>query len=83
MVQNLYYVYILHSKSDPDRHYTGFSEAPLLRLKDHNTGKCPHSKKHRPWMIKNLLDFNDRETALEFERYLKSPSGRAFARKRF
>ena len=83
MDQNLYYVYIHRSRADPNRHYTGFSEAPLLRFKDHNFGKCPHSKKHRPWMINYLLGFSDMEKDLEFERYLKSPSGRAFARERF
>ena len=83
MNQVLYYVYILRSKSDPDRHYTGFTEDPAVRLKDHNSGKCPHSRKHRPWRIKNLIAFSDRESALDFERYLKSPSGRAIARKRF
>lgn len=82
MGQNLYYVYILCSESNPDRHYTGFTEDPKSRLKDHSSGKCPHSKKHRPWRIKNLLAFSGREKALNFERYLKSPSGRAFAKKR-
>jgi len=83
MDQILYYVYIFRSDSNLERHYTGFTEDPKGRLKDHNSGKCPHSRKHRPWRIKNLLAFNDREKALDFERYLKSPSGRAFAKKRF
>jgi putative endonuclease len=83
MDSNLYYVYILRSESNTDRHYTGFTEDPLTRLYDHNSGKCPHSKKNRPWYFKNLIVFSNREKALEFERYLKSPSGRAFAKKRF
>jgi hypothetical protein len=36
---------------------------------------------NRPWYFKNLIVFSNREKALEFERYLKSPSGRAFAKK--
>ena len=83
MDQMLYYVYVLRSESNPARHYTGFTEDPEARLQDHNSGKCPHSSKYRPWKIKNLLAFVNREKALDFERYLKSPSGRAFAKKRF
>jgi predicted GIY-YIG superfamily endonuclease len=83
MDQMLFYVYILRSESNPDRYYTGFTEDLSKRLKDHNYGKCPHSRKNRPWKLKNLIAFSNREKALEFERYLKSPSGRAFAKKRF
>ena len=78
---SFYYVYILQSVDD-DRFYTGFSEDLENRLKSHNTGKDPHTAKYRPWRIKTALAFTDRKKALEFERYLKSPSGRAFAKKR-
>ena len=76
-----YYVYILQSVDDK-RFYTGFSEDLENRLKSHNTGKDPHTAKYRPWRIKTAIAFTDRKKALEFERYLKSPSGRAFAKKR-
>jgi len=77
-----YYVYILKSTVGTDRFYTGFRENLENRLKDHNSGKNPHTFKHRPWCIKTAIAFSDRNKALEFERYLKSPSGRAFAKKR-
>ena len=77
-----YYVYILKSMVDTDRFYTGFTENLENRLKDHNSGKNPHTVKHRPWRVKTAIAFSDRNKALEFERYLKSPSGRAFAKKR-
>ena len=76
-----YYVYILRSV-DEDRFYTGFSENLESRLKCHNAGQDPHTAKYRPWRIKTAIAFTDRKKALEFERYLKSPSGRAFAKKR-
>ena len=76
-----YYVYILQSV-DEDRFYTGFSEDLENRLKSHNAGQDPHTAKYRPWRIKTAIAFTDRKKALEFERYLKSPSGRAFAKKR-
>ena len=77
-----YNVYILQSKKDPDRFYTGFSEDLDARLKAHNAGQNSHTSKFRPWRIKTAIYFTDRQKALDFEAYLKSPSGRAFAKKR-
>ena len=77
-----YYVYIIQSLKDLNRFYTGFSEELNARLKAHNQGKDSHTAKHKPWKIKTAIAFTDRDKALNFERYLKSPSGRAFAQKR-
>jgi len=77
-----YYVYIIQSETFPDRYYTGFTEDLDSRLSAHNSGKDTHTKKFRPWRIKTAVAFTDRQKALDFERYLKSPSGRAFAKKR-
>jgi len=52
------------------------------RLIAHNQSKDPHTAKYKPWKIKTAIAFTDRNKALDFERYLKSPSGRAFAKKR-
>ena len=77
-----YHVYILESVSDPKHYYTGFTEDLDSRLKAHNFGQVPHTSKYKPWQIKTVVAFSDREKALDFETYLKSPSGRAFAKKR-
>ena len=77
-----YYVYIIQSLKYPKRFYTGFSEGLDARIKAHNQGKDPHTAKHKPWKIKTAIAFTDRDKALDFERYLKSHSGRAFAKKR-
>jgi len=77
-----YYVYILQSKLITDRFYTGFTENVENRLKDHNSGKDAHTSKYKPWSIKTAIAFTDRQKALDFERYLKTQSGRAFAKKR-
>jgi predicted GIY-YIG superfamily endonuclease len=77
-----YYVYIIQSKAFTDRFYTGFTENIENRLKDHNSGKDPHTSKYMPWRIKTAIAFTDRHKALDFERYLKTKSGRAFAKKR-
>ena len=77
-----YYFYILQSKIDQNRYYTGFTENIDKRLKDHNSGKDTHTSKYKPWRIKTAIAFTDRQKALDFEIYLKTQSGRAFARKR-
>ena len=82
MTAKFYYVYILRSEGSPDRHYTGFTEDLESRLPHHNGGGDPHTAKYRPWKIKTAVAFTEREQALAFERYLKTSSGRAFAKKR-
>ena len=77
-----FYVYTLQSEAEPPHFYTGFTENLQTRLAHHNSGGNPHTAKYRPWRIKTATAFTDREKALAFERYLKSPSGRAFAKKR-
>ncbi|HTV63688.1 MAG TPA: GIY-YIG nuclease family protein [Verrucomicrobiae bacterium] len=80
---NFFYVYSLQSETDKSRFYSGFTEDLKARLQKHNEGGVPHTAKFRPWRIKTAIAFSQRERALEFERYLKSASGRAFAKKHF
>jgi predicted GIY-YIG superfamily endonuclease len=77
-----HYIYILQSTIDTDRFYIGFTENIENRLKDHNSGKNPHTARYKPWRIKTAIAFTHRQKALDFERYLKTKSGRAFAKKR-
>jgi predicted GIY-YIG superfamily endonuclease len=42
-----------------------------------------HTKHHRPWTLITCLAFNNKLTAVEFEKYLKSHAGRSFAQKKF
>jgi len=51
-------------------------------LRTHNGGRVPHTAKWKPWRLKAYVAFSDRGRAAEFERYLKSASGRAFVKKR-
>jgi len=76
------YVYILQSEIDQRRFYTGFTEDLESRLKLHNSGGSSHTSKYRPWRVKTAIAFDNRQRALDFEEYLKGPSGRAFAKKR-
>ncbi len=78
----LYYVYLLESLDDPTRRYVGVTADLKARLREHNAGKSTHTSKHRPWRLVTYLAFSSRGPAEAFERYLKSGSGHAFARKR-
>jgi putative endonuclease len=81
-IMKFYYVYILQSENTPERIYTGFTKNLESRLNSHNRGENPHTAKYRPWRIKTAVAFMDRQKALDFEIYLKSPSGRVFSKKR-
>lgn len=75
------YVYILHSV-EGDHYYTGITDDLRARLENHNAGRVPHTSKYRPWNLKTYVAFSDVDQAFAFEKYLKSPSGRAFVKKR-
>ena len=77
------YVYILQSVDLSERFYVGVTHDLRSRLKSHNAGEVFHTAKFRPWIIKNYFAFQDAEKARAFEKYLKSGSGRAFARRHF
>jgi putative endonuclease len=78
-----YYVYMLQSLSNPARFYVGMTQDLRERLKAHNAGKVPHTSKFLPWRIETAAAFRDKAKGVAFERYLKSQSGRAFAKKHF
>lgn len=76
------YVYILESLKDREHFYTGITDDLDARLSKHNSGEVTHTSKHRPWRIKTYIAFTDGNRAFAFEKYLKSGSGRAFAKAR-
>lgn len=76
-------VYVLNSQSDPRRYYTGLTSDVRLRLALHNAGLSRHTADGRPWRIVVTIEFADAGRAAEFEQYLKSGSGRAFAVRHF
>ncbi|MDL2401566.1 GIY-YIG nuclease family protein [Rhizobium mayense] len=76
------YVYILTSHEFPDCHYVGVTGDLKARLAKHNAKEVPHTSKYAPWSLKTYVAFSDESQAVAFEKYLKSGSGRAFAKKR-
>ena len=77
------FVYILRSESNPARHYVGLTAHVPTRLQWHNAGQNVHTARDRPWSVIVTLEFATEEAARQFERYLKSGSGRAFAKRHF
>ena len=75
------YVYILRSNAG-GHFYVGITDDLRARLSKHNAGEVPHTSKYLPWHIKTYVAFSDENQASNFEKYLKSPSGRAFSKKR-
>jgi putative endonuclease len=73
---------MLQSVEFPTRRYTGFTTELRKRLAAHNNGESIHTSKYRPWSLVGYHAFNDKQRALDFEKYLKSGSGKAFANKR-
>jgi putative endonuclease len=81
-MKNFCHVYVLESTGPLEHFYAGLTDDLHARLAKHNAGSVPHTAKFRPWRIKTAIAFRDRSKAAAFETYLKSPSGRAFAKKR-
>jgi putative endonuclease len=78
----MHYVHILRSTAFPNERYIGASANLKQRFADHNAGKSPHTANYAPWTLECYLAFPEKKQAYDFEKYLKSHSGRAFARKR-
>jgi putative endonuclease len=74
------YAYILENP-DCEHFYVGVTGDVSARLFKHNAGEVLHTSKHRPWKLKSYVAFCNEERAFAFQRYLKSGSGRAFAKK--
>lgn len=77
----MYPVYILRTESRPDQTYVGSTDDLRRRLVEHNSGKSTHTKKFMPWNLIFYAAFPEKALAERFEEYLKSGSGRAFARR--
>jgi predicted GIY-YIG superfamily endonuclease len=76
------YVYLLQSEAPGGQRYVGVTSELKRRLAEHNAGKSQHTSKYVPWRLATYVAFSDEQKAETFERYLKSRSGHAFARKR-
>jgi putative endonuclease len=77
------FVYILKSIDNPAAYYVGLTSDVETRLATHNAGLSPHTAANRPWRRLVVVEFDEQEPAVLFEKYLKTGSGREFARRHF
>jgi putative endonuclease len=74
------FVHILRSGENPEHHYVGTTSDAESRLDWHNHGPCGHTTRYRPWSMVVVIELPTKRQAVRFDKYLKSGSGRAFAR---
>jgi putative endonuclease len=75
-----YAVYVL--KCANSTYYTGYTTNIQKRLIAHNSGQVRYTKNKLPITLVYLAVFKNKQKAYDFERYLKSGSGKAFMNKR-
>ena len=83
MPEDKRFVYVLKSANPKDHYYIGLTSDVRARLADHNAGRCPHTARYRAWHLHVTIELPDEQRAVDFERYLKSGSGRAFTKRHF
>ncbi|MDP4223512.1 MAG: GIY-YIG nuclease family protein [Bacteroidota bacterium] len=77
----MWFVYIL--KCSDNTFYTGCTSDLEDRLRRNSKGENLYTKDRLPIILVYYSAFQNKYKAYEFEKYLKSGSGKAFARKRF
>jgi len=77
----MFYVYILETKNKGN--YIGCTSKLKERILRHKKGQVPATRNLRPIKLKLFIVFTNKYKAYNFEKYLKSGSGRAFLKKRF
>jgi predicted GIY-YIG superfamily endonuclease len=81
-VTTMYFVYILRSEKQASRIYVGVTNDLDRRLGEHaNSERDQYTHRYRPWKLETYVVFSNRLLAMEFEKYLKTGSGRAFMRR--
>ncbi len=74
--------FVYHLKSDRESHpYIGITSDVARRLETHNSGGNSATAPFRPWRVDVMIEFSDEVRAIRLERYLKSGSGHAFAKR--
>ena len=76
-----YYVYILKSEVD-NQLYSGYTANLKERLKLHNEGKVPSTKKRRPLKLIYFEGCINQQDATKREKYLKSGNGKIYLKNR-
>jgi putative endonuclease len=72
----MYYVYVLRSLKTGKRYVGSTTLLPEIRTKEHNTGKVPWTRSHRPLALVYSEQFESGDIALKRERFFKTGKGR-------
>ena len=71
-------VYVLFSPNS-GKHYTGFTTDLINRFHSHNTfSNKGFTIRYRPWLVIHIEVFDNKKSALQREKWLKTGSGRDF-----
>ena len=77
----MWYVYFLELSNGDI--YVGSTNDLKRRFKSHELGRVTSTRKFLPTKLKSYIGVETEPNARELERYFKSGSGKAFAKKRF
>ncbi|MBI2613970.1 MAG: GIY-YIG nuclease family protein [Candidatus Levybacteria bacterium] len=75
----MHYVYLL--KCSDNKTYIGCTNDLRDRIKRHSSGEIFATKNRLPLKLSVYFAFNNKYIAFNFEKYLKSGSGRAFIKR--
>ena len=80
IINYVYYAYLLRCADN--KTYIGSTQDLKDRFRRHKSGFVPATKNRLPVILHFYMAFQDKYKAFNFEKYLKSGSGRAFLKKR-
>lgn len=77
-----YNTYVLNSQKNNDI-YIGSTENLAIRLKDHNDGKVKSTKSNRPWVLLEYYEFETRNQAVKYEKFLKTHQQKEIIKRKY
>ena len=75
-----HFAYVIQSEID-GRCYKGMTANLEERIKAHNSGKNFSTRAYKPWKLVYVEEFESREDAREYKKFLKTGQGRDFIKK--
>ncbi|MBY0477506.1 MAG: GIY-YIG nuclease family protein [Chitinophagaceae bacterium] len=73
----MYHAYALYAEKY-NKHYYGFTSNLEARLLSHNELGKDWTAKYRPWKVIHVKEFDNKQEAAKYEKWMKSGVGRAF-----
>ena len=73
----MYKLYILYSEK-LNRYYVGYTNDSDRRISEHNRIKGKYTDIGIPWLLVYSEDYNDKKSAMDRERFIKSQKSRQY-----